>query len=443
MTANFGDFVAAAAARGELVVQPRMGMREPDVMRRGLCATRAADACTVGTLTLDSYTRVGDHDAVREALASGIPLNGYPIVDHPVEVTRSVLDGVCDAGFPVQVRHGSATPQRIMAALAKAGLHATEGGPLSYCLPYSRVPVSEAVRAWAEACLLLGEVRDHGPRAHLETFGGCMLGQLCPPSLLIAISTLEACFFRQHGIDSVSLSYAQQTHIEQDVEAVVALRSLAATFLPDIDWHVVVYAYMGLFPRTPEGATRLVAEAARLSVRGGAHRLIVKTVAESHRIPTIAENVQALEVAASAAADARRKPAGAPPEDSGVLAAATAIVEAVLELDLDIGRALVGAVRRGLLDIPYCLHPDNLGRTRATVGWDGRLYWTRTGNLPRAAAVEAAIPEDTGSRGLLRALSYVQRCFDALEPVRTPLLAPRPASRTEHTSTDRAKATAP
>ena len=443
MTPNFGDFVAAAAARGELVVQPRMGMREPEVMRRGLRATRAADACTVGTLTLDSYTRVGDHEAVRDALAAGTPLNGYPIVDHPFAVTRRVLDGVCDAHFPVQVRHGSARPQRIMTALARAGLHASEGGPLSYCLPYSRVPVSEAMRAWAEACLLLGEAREHGPRAHLETFGGCMLGQLCPPSLLIAISTLEACFFRQHGIDSVSLSYAQQTHIEQDVEAVVALRALAATFLPDVDWHVVVYAYMGLFPRTPEGAMRLVADAARLSVRGGAHRLIVKTVAESHRIPTIAENVQALETAALAAADARSEPAGLPPQDTGVLAAATAIVEAVLDLDPDVGRALVDAVRRGLLDIPYCLHPDNLGRTRATVGWDGRLYWTRTGNLPRAAAVEAAISEDMDSRGLLRSLSYVQRCFDRPEPVTPPLPTPQPKTRTTPTPTDRAKATAP
>ena len=72
---------------------------------------------------------------------------------------------------------------------------------------------------------MFGElVADRGGRAHLETFGGCLLGQLCPPSLLVAISVLEALFFVQHGLRSVSLSYAQQTHPAQDIEALAALR---------------------------------------------------------------------------------------------------------------------------------------------------------------------------------------------------------------------------
>ena len=78
-----------------------------------------------------------------------------------------------------------------------------------------------------------------------------MLGQLCPPGLLVAISVLEGLFFRQHGMRSVSLSYAQQTNPDQDEEAVAALRRLAAECCRDVDWHVVLYTYMGVFPRTP------------------------------------------------------------------------------------------------------------------------------------------------------------------------------------------------
>ncbi len=37
-------------------------------------------------------------------------------------------------------------------------------------------------------------------------------------------------------------------------------------------------------------------------MRSGAGRLIVKTAAEAHRIPTVEENVRALETAAAAAA---------------------------------------------------------------------------------------------------------------------------------------------
>jgi methylaspartate mutase epsilon subunit len=81
------------------------------------------------------------------------------------------------------------------------------------------------VHEWARNSELLVELcRANGQEAHLETFGGCMMGQLCPPSLLVALSTLEALFFRQHGLRSISLSYAQQTHAEQDAEAVLAMR---------------------------------------------------------------------------------------------------------------------------------------------------------------------------------------------------------------------------
>ena len=52
-------------------------------------------------------------------------------------------------------------------------------------------------------------------------------------SLLVAMSVLECLFFRQHGVRSVSLSYAQQTNAEQDTEAVFTLRRMAAELLPD------------------------------------------------------------------------------------------------------------------------------------------------------------------------------------------------------------------
>ncbi|MFD4657169.1 methylaspartate mutase [Kitasatospora sp. NPDC058444] len=424
--AGFGAFVAQAAEAGALVVQPRMGMAEAAVMREGLLATRGAAAVTVGTITLDSYTRTGDLAAARRALAAGAGLNGYPIATHPVEVTRAVLRGVADAGFPVQVRHGSAAPERIFRALLAAGLDATEGGPVSYCLPYGRTPLHEAVARWRHSCELLASVREFGAEPHLETFGGCMMGQLCPPSLLIAISVLEALFFRQHGLRSISLSYAQQANARQDEEALGALGRIAGELLPDVDRHLVVYAYMGVYPRSPGGARLLLEDAARLAVRGGAARLIVKTTAEAHRIPTVAENVRALETAAAAAAAERVRLRGAedtsptvhpgtavaPAPDTGIEAEARALIGAVLDLDADLGRALVRAFAAGYLDVPYCLHPDNAGRTASSLGPDGRLHWSAVGSMPIAGLAERGRAPILGSAGLLAALSHVQRGYD-------------------------------
>ncbi|MGW1056103.1 methylaspartate mutase [Streptomyces sp. NPDC002521] len=410
---DFGEFVRGRAADGTLVVQPRMGFGSPERMRAGLLATRAAAAVTVGTLTLDSYTRLGDHAALAVVLARGGPLNGYPLVAYGTEITAGVLDGVHGPDFPVQVRHGSAAPQDIFTALVAARLNATEGGPVSYCLPYGRTPLTESVRNWRECVQRFAALREQGMEPHLETFGGALLGQLCPPSLLVAVSVLEALFFRQSGVRSISVSYAQQTDPEQDLEAVAALRRLCADLLPEPTWHVVVYAYMGLYPTSRSGAYRLLEEAVRLAVRSGAERLIVKTVAESRRIPTIQENVEALEFAAEAAALHCREPVG--PGDSQTYAEAAALVDAVLNLHPDIGTALLTAFARGYLDVPYCVHPDNQGRTRSYIDGDGRLRWADPGALPLGRLVPSGRTRHVTSTNLQSDLQHMRRKFDDAE----------------------------
>lgn len=411
---DFGAFVRRAHRAGRLVVQPRMGFGDPAAMRAGLHATRRADATTVGTLTLDSYTRVGDLAAIETALREGSALNGFPIVSYPVETTRAVLRGLHGDDFPVQVRHGSAAPFDIFVALTRAGLSATEGGPVSYCLPYGRTPLDESMRNWERGSTLFAQLREWGASPHIETFGGCLLGQLCPPSMLVAVSVLEAVFFHRLGIRDLSVSYAQQTNREQDREAVAALRRLCAELLPDADWHVVIYAYMGVYPYTPEGCYRLLGEAAELAVGTGSERLIVKTVAESRRIPTVAENVAALEHAARVARTAPGPPAGDPdPGDSQTYAEARTLVDAVLNSHPDVGHALLVAFKRGYLDVPYCVHPDNAGRSRSYIDDRGWLRWADTGSLPIAGLVDGRRSRPVTSSDLLEALSYVQRSYDA------------------------------
>ncbi|MEV6731321.1 MULTISPECIES: methylaspartate mutase [unclassified Streptomyces] len=426
---SFARYVADAHARGALVVQPRMGFSDPTLMRSGLQATKEAAEAVVGTVTIDSYTRVGDEQSAVRALNDNFPLNGYPITSFSPSTSRWVLDGVRDASFPVQIRHGSGRPQRIIAAMAALGLDATEGGPVSYCLPYGRTPLADSVRNWQQSCEFLASLRSTGAEPHLETFGGCMMGQLCPPGLLVAISALEALFFHRAGLRSISLSYAQQTSPEQDRQAIHALRRLAAELLPDTESHIVLYTYMGLYPRSREGALELLERSAELAVETGAARLIVKTVAEAHRIPTVAENVEALRTASAAAARTSRTAAGAvelaAAADNPVYAEARALVDAVLNLDADLGQGLLKAFERGYLDVPYCLHPDNAGRTRSHIDESGRLTWSKIGSMPIGRVTESS--GRLTARGLYTALSYVQSRHDnpSLTPTASPT-RPRP-----------------
>ncbi|MEV8225563.1 methylaspartate mutase [Streptomyces sp. NPDC079167] len=405
-TDRFTGFVDRAHAAGRLVVQPRMGFGELHRMRAGLAAVREADATTVGTVTLDSYTRCLDDATARRALREDpAGLNGFPLLAHGVPAVRALLQECSSAAFPVQIRHGTPRPLRLFRAMAETGADATEGGPVSYCLPYGRVPLAQAVAEWSAGCELLA-ARPVPP--HIETFGGCMLGQLCPPSLLVALAVLEAMFFQEHGLRGISLSYAQQIHQGQDLEALAALRRLAGERLSTTH-HIVLYTFMGVFPRTEDGSRRLLAESARLAVHGGAERLVVKTPAEAHRIPTVEENVAALEYAASVAARTPDGADGPRATSSGLYEEARTLVDATLETGRTIGECLVRAFALGVIDVPYCLHPDNANRARATIDARSMLGWSRAGGMPVTARGAAPVT----ARRLTELLTFNRRRFDS------------------------------
>jgi methylaspartate mutase epsilon subunit len=406
---GFSAFVRKWSAQGELVLQPRMGFGCPCKMREGLARVREADALTVGTITLDSFTRLGNYTAAENAVAMGDQLNGYPLLAYSPGTSREILAGIADHDFPVQVRHGTPLPQQVFRAMLAAGLQVTEGGPVSYALPYGREPLANTLDAWADACSILRT----DEAAHIESFGGCMLGQLCPPSLLIALSVLEAMFMRQHGIMSVSLSYAQQTNAEQDVEALCALRLLADELLGDMDWHIVLYSFMGMFPASLAGAARLSEASVAIALAGAADRLIVKTKAEAHRIPTITENIEALEAAHKFARTIRGERIGEPFRQrttGAVLTEARTLIWSTLRLDSDIGEALREAFLRGLLDVPFCLHPDNHNRSRPHLDELGRLSWAIPGAMPVRIRLHGAAR--CSSADLIAMLSYNARKYD-------------------------------
>lgn len=409
---TFAKFIQRAKQAQRLVVQPRVGFAQLDIMHQSLLAIKQAQATMVGTITVDAYTRVGDHETARRALREGRDLNGFPIVAHGGANTRQMLRGIQDENFPIQVRHGCPLPHDIFVALIEAGVDATEGGPVSYCLPYGRTPLSKAIEAWRRCCDLLVDEAEHGHEIHLESFGGCMLGQLCPPELLIALSVLECIFFQSYGVRSVSMSYTQGTNLAQDIAALRAMRRLAEEFL-HVDWHLVLYTYMGVFPKTVQGANDLILDSIFVAVKGGAERVIVKTPAEAHRIPTVAENMGAVELAAHYAQSQQLEERPEPPTfDVDIYAEAHAIVVSVLELDSDISHALAKAFKRGFLDVPFCVHADNAKRARSFIDTDGSLRWLNVGGMAISGSVKSTQRHAIKAYDLLSMLSYVQQKFD-------------------------------
>lgn len=345
-------------ARGP-VLQPRLGFSSLERMQRGLEATAASRAHTVCTITLDAFTRVNDLKAAQKAIDSGAMLNGYPIVNHPVADTRAMLATI-EARYatPVQVRHGSPDPVHIFQRMTEVGLSATEGGPVSYCLPYSRTPLRAAFGHWQKACRILAA---GVPNSHIESFAGCMMGQMCDPAILVALNVLEGLFLRQHGIATLAFSYAQGTSPLQDLAALSALQTLVGERFAPGSYHFVAYVFMGFFPRTLGGFCRITQDALSVVRAAGVQRVIVKTPVESRRIPRVEENIAALEYADYCLrAQHTLKPIPFDQQEyRRILDKAGALINGTLALDSDICEAILAAFDSGLLSIPYCLHPDN------------------------------------------------------------------------------------
>jgi methylaspartate mutase epsilon subunit len=361
-------------------LQPRMGVASIVDMAKGIKAVKDLKMPTIGTITLDSYTRLEQFEEAQKALKSGLELNGFPILAYPPEEIIKELSALADKDFLIQVRHGSPNPEKIFNRLVACNLFLTEGGPVSYCLPYSRAPLKEAIYSWKRACATLAQYPE---KSHLESFAGCLLGQLCHPSILVSLGILEALFFQKQGIIDLSLSYAQQYNISQDLAAVTALKRLAHLYLAkNIDWHIVIYTFMGLFPQTSQGYERILQESVHLTINSGAKRLIVKTQEESLQIPTLTSNLNALTKAHEFSLTPGEEIRPDEEEVEVIFSQAQSIIDAVLNLDSEIEKGLYEAFQKGILDVPFCLHPDNRRLATCTIDDHGYLQWISIGNLP-------------------------------------------------------------
>ena len=145
--------------------------------------------------------------------------------------------------------------------------------------------------------------------------------------------------------------------------------------------------------------------------------MIVKTASEAHQIPTIASNLEALRWAAADARPGRpRADERAQEHEHAVFAEASALIDRVLDLSPDIDIALQQAFQRGVLDVPYCLHPDNRGKARTRIDADGAVRWLDVGDMPLPAAAVRGPPRTFTASGLLAALSFHRDALDGAAP---------------------------
>ncbi|MGF7235371.1 MAG: hypothetical protein ACQSGP_10510, partial [Frankia sp.] len=282
---------AADRSTDRPLLHPRCGVGSPAEQRGVFRALRDAGA-DVLSLQIDSLTRNNSYRDVEMAFKRSeadpnepLGLNGYPAVNHGVDVLREITEEFRDT--PIQVRHSTRDP-RLLAEIAFAGgVAAFEGGAVTYNLPYYRdYPPAESVERWRYVDALAGLYHQRFGIVIDREFFGTLTASLVPPCLAITATVLEALLAASQGVKAVTLGYAEQGSRAQDVGAVRAMRRVGRHYLDahgyaDVAVHTVFHQYMGAFPADVDRSLELLRGSVVTAAQSGATRVMLKTFVEA------------------------------------------------------------------------------------------------------------------------------------------------------------------
>jgi methylaspartate mutase epsilon subunit len=390
------SFVTAqSGARGNrlpILIQPRSGVSlvKPQIELFKAFKSAGAD---VLSYQVDSLTRnnnyAGAEQAIRDSRATGVStLNGFPVINHGVRALRRIITEVKS---PLQTRHSTRDP-RLLAEISYAGgVTSFEGGAICYNIPYYRdYPLDESIKAWQYVDRLTGWYHERFGIVLDREFFGTLTATLIPPCLAIVVNIIQAILAAKQGVKSVSLGYAEQGNRIQDVAAIRTLSRVADRVLTnlghkDVRINTVFHQYMAAFPETQNRSRELIYNSAITAALSGSTRVIVKTCVESVRIPTVADNADAINIVRTGVADA----AAMSLDEEKIAAESEMIeseVESILESVIHCGRGsiatgVVESFRQGLLDVPFSPSVHNRGEVVTARDAEGAVRFLSTGKL--------------------------------------------------------------
>ncbi|MBY8851906.1 methylaspartate mutase, partial [Saccharothrix sp. MB29] len=350
------DLLAAAVRSGRPVMQPRCGVGGHREMLDLLRTLEAGAEPGMLSVTIDSHTRLKHFAA------------------------------------PLEVRHGSPDGRELFAVALASGITSFEGGGIGYNLPYSRdVPLAESLAAWREVDAVCGALADDGVLVERELFG-TLTGVLVPPSISLASTLVEALLAVEQGVRCVSVAYPQGGEVHQDVAALRAIGVLAERYLPGVQVFPVLHTFMGVFPDDRSRADALILHGALTGRLGGAAKVITKTRAEAHGIPSAADNVDGILTSALACSPlidfVRLDEERVAEELAWVVDEVVDLVEPLLDGG-DLAARACAAFESGALDIPFSASVHARSAVVPMRDPSGAIRYRRTGALPFSTATLA------------------------------------------------------
>lgn len=386
---------AEASAEGRKLIQPLAGFAGVEEHRRALKVLRDEGTADILPTQVDSQTRNLRFAAVQQRLHesgdTSPPLNGYPIVNHGVEVTRAL---VTDLDAPVELRIGTTDPRLAAEVAFASGISSITAGPLYYLVHYSSaVSVAESIRNWRYVFDLAAWYGEQGAPVALQVHG---LGNSTPfpPSLLGAGAVLECLLAAEVGCRHFAVDSRLMGNLRQDVASLRAIRAavgrhLRAAGVNDAVVTMVRKSWAGRYPEDEARAFGLISYTAVSGMLAGADEFISNSVQEGHGIPSATANAASMR-AIRQVVGLLHAQAPYPSEDPAyvdeyecILVEIDAIVGAVLDLGHgDVAAGIALAFELGVLDVPFAASRVCRGEVVTARDRTGAVRFVETGQLP-------------------------------------------------------------
>jgi methylaspartate mutase epsilon subunit len=417
---SFSAKLLQAKKDGVTLIQPRAGVAVPEKHIELLRFLEDEGEADLLPSTIDSYTRLNRYKeaeaGIEESRASGRSmLNGFPAVNHGVEVCRHVTSSLRN---PVQVRHGTPDARLLAEITIAGGFTSYEGGGISYNIPYSKnYSLEKTIMDWQYVDRLTGLYGEAGIVINREPFGP-LTGTLVPPCISHSVAILEAILAAEQGVKDITVGYGQCGNLIQDVAAIQSLIALTEEYLArfgytGVNITTVFHQWMGGFPPDEAKAFGVISWGAAAAALAKATKVISKTPHEAMGIPTKEANASGLKATKQITTMLKDQSMAELPDVKAEIEIIKQETKCILEKTLELGGGdfAIGTVRAfeaGVIDVPFAPSRYNAGKIMPARDNYGAIRFMDPANVPLTKELKDFHKQKLDDRGKFekRPVSY-------------------------------------
>ncbi len=393
---NFTKALAKYKAEGKIGLFPRSGV---PVVEEEIRLLRSLNEVGVRLFpfTTDSYTRNLQLDKAQKGLEESIKtgkrkLNGYPIINHGVKITRMVVES-CEGAFDPR---SSRVANSFVGEIAFAsGMTAMPNSFFGWIAGYDKkATVEECIETAQYLGRLISCYAEKGVIISTDTHGWLPNGVI-PMYVNIATQILEALVSAGQGTKSIVPLMNFQGNIAQDVAEIRVCERLFRKYLNKFGFKdTIIPGIIGNqsslfpFPQDIGNAFGYINYVAMIAAMSGLAACSVKTVDEAIGVPSIESHMQTYRSANWIFNVVRQQNFQADTkeirqEERMTELAVSAIIDKVAEMgDGDIVVGAVKAVEAGVLDSPFSINIYPKDLVMGARDMQGACRYIDFGNLP-------------------------------------------------------------